>query len=642
MQGPTQPREQAHDQRESTVVMPRIDPHPAADPGSSTTAGARADQVAVAEPPEFGDPYALPSSRSEQTLTAGPAADRAEASGPAPASEPAPREEPPGQGGLGAEYPAPQHADLVPSRNFDETQAAEPTSDRAPDRPARAVPGAARPAGTGQPAELTAPAPPAGQAVVARPALGSIADLQARLTRLPDGHPSALHDEAGRARPAPTRLRQLELGLPAPEWSAPSGLVSNPRPPDPVLAEAQPDEAASSLAADNSAPAPNDSPAGVDHAPAAAGGPAPALDDHHAGSAAAEDGETPAGRPGRAVAEQHSEPDPGGNGHRGARTDWQDPYAFSAEGGTAGNGNPPAAPWPATDAPDSANGSGNANGHRPRARELDPAAAARMPSLPPLATDRPDPARHDTVQLDTRRRRAPQRPADASDGAQPVPAEGAVRDSVQAPQHRDLVGRILAASRVAEGRNVFGGYGSSGITPALQRIAAQLPAGGLAPGSEDDTLKPADRLAAKLGRLIARQPGRPPAELAASISDVIRFAFTFTAADYSEGTWLVHRKLKTQGFELEARRNRWDSPEYKGVFTSWRDPAHGVAFEVQFHTVDSWAVVKQTHAAYVRITDSATLPAERARLRAGQAAATATVESPPGWMDIADFRSATA
>ncbi|HEY7429520.1 MAG TPA: hypothetical protein VH641_02185 [Streptosporangiaceae bacterium] len=197
----------------------------------------------------------------------------------------------------------------------------------------------------------------------------------------------------------------------------------------------------------------------------------------------------------------------------------------------------------------------------------------------------------------------------------------------------------MAACRAAEGRTARGTYGTSGLTPALRRIAAQLPTGGLAPGSEADTLKPADRFATRLARLVDRQPGRPPAELAATITDGIRYAFTFPAPGYTEGTLLVHRKLKAQGFDLEARRNQWDNREYKGVITRWRDPAHGLAFEVQFHTTDSWAVVQQTHDAYLRITDPATPSAERARLRARQAAAAATVTTPPGCLDIADFRA---
>jgi hypothetical protein len=203
---------------------------------------------------------------------------------------------------------------------------------------------------------------------------------------------------------------------------------------------------------------------------------------------------------------------------------------------------------------------------------------------------------------------------------------------------RTLVDRTLASCRAAEGRNMFGGYGNSGLTPAMQRIAAHLPGGGLARGSEADSLKSPDRFAAKLARLIARNPGRTAEELAAAIGDAVRYAFVFEAGDYVEGTWLVHRRLKSHGFELEIRRNRWESPEYKGIFTQWRDPAHHIAFEVQFHTSASWAVAQRTHDAYVRITDPATRPAERARLRARQVAAAATAKPPPNWADIADFR----
>jgi hypothetical protein len=200
------------------------------------------------------------------------------------------------------------------------------------------------------------------------------------------------------------------------------------------------------------------------------------------------------------------------------------------------------------------------------------------------------------------------------------------------------VDQALAGCRAAEGQNMFGGYGTSGLTPALQRLAAQLPVGGLAPGSEADTLKPADRFAAKLGRLIARNPGRSPEKLAAEICDGVRYAFVFEAEHYTEATWLVHRKLKAHGFELEVRRNRWESPESKGIFTCWRDPAHDQPFEVQFHTPASWAVHKRTHETYVRITEPATSPAERAELRARQVAAAAAAKTPPGYQEIADFR----
>jgi hypothetical protein len=203
-------------------------------------------------------------------------------------------------------------------------------------------------------------------------------------------------------------------------------------------------------------------------------------------------------------------------------------------------------------------------------------------------------------------------------------------------EDNDLVARILAAAQAAEGRNMFGSYGSSGLTPAVRRIADQLVRGGLAPGSEDSTLKSAERLSARLARLIARHPDRSADELALSICDVVRYAFTFEPEDYTEGTWLVHRKFKTQGFHLEARRNRWESPERKGIWTRWRDPAHDLAFEVQFHTFASWQALQRTHAAYLLITDPATPPAERARLRARKVADVATVKPPTRWAELAD------
>jgi hypothetical protein len=206
------------------------------------------------------------------------------------------------------------------------------------------------------------------------------------------------------------------------------------------------------------------------------------------------------------------------------------------------------------------------------------------------------------------------------------------------PALQDLVQQTLTAHRAAEGQNVFGGYGASGLTPAIRRIAAQLPAGGLAPGSQAHTLKQADRFAAKLIRLIARNPGRSPDVLARAIGDGVRYAFAFDPGYYTDGTWLVHRKLKAQGFELEVRRNRWESSECKGIWTRWRDPAHDICFEVQFHTAASWAVIQRTYDAYIQITSPGTSPADRALLRARQTAAAAAAKPPPGCAEIADFR----
>ena len=203
-----------------------------------------------------------------------------------------------------------------------------------------------------------------------------------------------------------------------------------------------------------------------------------------------------------------------------------------------------------------------------------------------------------------------------------------------------LADSALTRFRTAEGRNVFGSYGASGITPAILRVAAQLPAGGLARGSDQNTLKEAERFREKFASLIARNPDLPAEQLVTRVCDAVRYAFTFEPTDYTDGTWLVHRRLKAQGFELEVRRNRWDSPEYKGIRTQWRDPAHDLPFEVQFHTTASWDVLRRTHETYLMITDPATPPAERARLRARQVAASTAAPAPPRCAEISDFRMA--
>ncbi len=236
-------------------------------------------------------------------------------------------------------------------------------------------------------------------------------------------------------------------------------------------------------------------------------------------------------------------------------------------------------------------------------------------------------------------------------GSRSLPEDGSVANASVAdvaglatagaltPEQERVADRVLAACRTAEGRREAGGYGQSGLTPAIRRVAEQLSYGRLVPDSEQQVIKSPDRFRLQLARLIARHPDTPVGQLAAEIGDTIRYAFVFEPADYTEGTWQVHRRLSAGGFELEARRNRWESPESKGIRSRWRDPAHDVSFEVQFHTPASWEVQQQTFAAYLQITDPATAAAERAALRARQVAAAAAAKPPPGWTEIADFRA---
>jgi hypothetical protein len=206
------------------------------------------------------------------------------------------------------------------------------------------------------------------------------------------------------------------------------------------------------------------------------------------------------------------------------------------------------------------------------------------------------------------------------------------------PEESRIADEALGRCRIAEGRNVFGGYGHSGLTPAMRRIEAQLEHGQLLPDTESTALKPAESFKEKLADLIMRHPDKSAEELALDVHDGIRYAFIFGPEHYTDGTLQAHSRLKGSGFDLEVRRNCWQGPEYKGINSRWRDPAHDLVFEVQFHTAASWDVSQRAHGLYEAITDAGTPPEERARLRSIYAEMSAAVPVPRGCATIPDFR----
>jgi hypothetical protein len=206
------------------------------------------------------------------------------------------------------------------------------------------------------------------------------------------------------------------------------------------------------------------------------------------------------------------------------------------------------------------------------------------------------------------------------------------------PMQSQIADTALSRYSAAEGKNVFGGYGHSGLTPAMRRIEAQLERGQLLPDTENYALKTPESFKESFADLISRHPDKTAEELSHEIHDGIRYAYIFENDAYSDSTLQVHSRLKSQGFELEARRNSWRNPEHKGISTRWRDPAHDLAFEVQFHTSSSWDAKQRTQRSYRRITDPATPPAERVQLRAIQAKTSAVVPLPPGAASIPDYR----
>jgi hypothetical protein len=206
------------------------------------------------------------------------------------------------------------------------------------------------------------------------------------------------------------------------------------------------------------------------------------------------------------------------------------------------------------------------------------------------------------------------------------------------PAANRIADEALAIRREAEGRDAEGNYAKTGITPAMRQVEAELEHGALVPDTERFALKSPDRFKEKLAKLIADEPDKSPEEHCREIHDGIRYTFILDFKVYSSGLVNVRDQLKDVGYELMVVKNTWSNAEYKGINTRWFDPGHGVLFEVQFHTPESWACKQQTHDAYEKINDLSTPTAERERLRTFQSELARRLEAPDGCHDIDDYR----
>ena len=162
--------------------------------------------------------------------------------------------------------------------------------------------------------------------------------------------------------------------------------------------------------------------------------------------------------------------------------------------------------------------------------------------------------------------------------------DGSAMDSEVAPEPGErltpeqvrIAVRAHGRCRLAEGRSVFGSYGEGGLTPAMRRIEDLLEHGELVPETERYALKSLDRFEQKLAKLIAEEPGASPDSLAAQIHDGIRYTFLYEPDLYTRGVQATRSTLNAHGYELQLLRNSWESGEYKGINSRWRDPVRAV------------------------------------------------------------------
>jgi hypothetical protein len=114
----------------------------------------------------------------------------------------------------------------------------------------------------------------------------------------------------------------------------------------------------------------------------------------------------------------------------------------------------------------------------------------------------------------------------------------------------------------------------------------------------------------------ARVKGRTASEALANIADAVRYTFEYPADHYTDAVHADIERLWREGYTELAVRNYWTTDAWKGISSSWQEPATGQLFEVQFHTRESLVARDLTYPAYQRLRDPATPDAERAAIMA--------------------------
>jgi hypothetical protein len=537
--------------------------------------------------------------------------------------------------------------------------------------------------------EVRQPAPPPPAVVayarpVEKPTPGSVADLRQRLERLPWGHPSSPYHVDGERKPPPPRLKHLELAPPAPNrFAAAVSLSSASWSSPPVAVTGSPDVGGFDRSDQGDAPLREADSSDIELDE-------PELTDEQEPGQEVETVRAvesdPAVETVRAV-ETVSEVESGPKAESVPDTEASRPaepaprypeirYSESAlYSGTLPDVNPSAAgpsdvTRPAVAATEISDATSEFASHQingqPVHRQLDQNRLDRSepshsePSQSEASHDEPSSSRPSYSQPDYR----PTSNGHASTGyasTAPVRANVPVRPNVpvvpEAPAPRvDFDGswswgaarlsadQVRVANdaydrfRVAEGRNLFGSYGSVGLTTTMRRIADQLQHGDLAPDTDQSALLDPDTFRLRFADMLRRYPDRTADRLARRIPGAVSYSFIFDAEHYSAGIWTVQDALSTARFQLLARRNDWNSAVNRCVATMWHDPANDLPFQVQFHTQASLDAQQRARSSAALINDPRIPSAQAAHLQSDLAATWASIPAPPGNAQISDYR----
>ncbi|MGX7761006.1 hypothetical protein ACWQ06_20420 [Streptomyces angustmyceticus] len=155
------------------------------------------------------------------------------------------------------------------------------------------------------------------------------------------------------------------------------------------------------------------------------------------------------------------------------------------------------------------------------------------------------------------------------------------------------------------------------ITEAMQDIAGKVDDGKLL--GLEYRLKGEGSLKRKLATDMLEDIGMDHGQALSDIKDSIRYTMEVPSNGYTRGVQQAINDLQAKGFENVTFKNTWDSVGYKGINSTWRDPASGKVFELQFHTADSFTAKMDGHVLYEKERLPGVSPEEISAIKAEQA-----------------------
>ncbi|NJQ06637.1 ATP nucleotide 3'-pyrophosphokinase [Streptomyces lonarensis] len=166
------------------------------------------------------------------------------------------------------------------------------------------------------------------------------------------------------------------------------------------------------------------------------------------------------------------------------------------------------------------------------------------------------------------------------------------------------------------------------ISPQLLRVA-ELTAAELV--GFDNRLKTEGSLKRKVATWLDESPEKSVDDVLGEINDSVRYTLQWEDEGYTEGVADAADLLSAWRNAPVRWSNTWGSTgRYQAVNSTWREPAAGHPYEVQFHTPASRAAATLTHPLYEEERLPSTSPERAAELREQQALIFGAVPVPEG------------